>query len=108
MSDTEEFDYQNYMRKNLPDPTQIRRGPGPRSKRREAAKEQITIRIDQDILEQFKQLVPNGQGYQSLINQALRDWLAAQGVKELIREELAKVTNKMLSALRKPHESNTN
>jgi uncharacterized protein (DUF4415 family) len=51
-------------------------------------KEKITIRIDQSVLDEFKRLVPEGKGYQNLINQALREWLAAQGVKELVREEL--------------------
>ncbi|MBI4639437.1 MAG: BrnA antitoxin family protein, partial [Candidatus Tectomicrobia bacterium] len=29
----------------------------------------MTIRLDEEVLEQFKQMVPEGQGYQSLINQ---------------------------------------
>lgn len=51
-------------------------------------KQKITIRLDRDLVEAFKALTPNGKGYQLLINQALRDWLTAQSVKEMIREEL--------------------
>jgi uncharacterized protein (DUF4415 family) len=83
-----EFDYQAYMRNNPPDPAKIHRGSQMRERRREMAKARITICIDEDVIEQFKQLVPEGRGYQSLINQALREWLSAQGVKELIRKEL--------------------
>ena len=52
-----------------------------------AKKDRITIRLDQDILKAFKQLAGEG-AYQPLINQALREWLTAQSVKELLREEL--------------------
>jgi uncharacterized protein (DUF4415 family) len=35
-------------------------------------KEQVTLRIDTDILEQFK---ATGNGWQTRINDALRDWI---------------------------------
>jgi uncharacterized protein (DUF4415 family) len=61
-------------------------------------KTRITIRIDDDVLEWFREQVDQAGGgnYQSLINQALRHYM--QGVKEplevtlrrVIREELKK------------------
>ena len=80
-----EFDYHGHMKHSAPDQKKIRRGPQARQRRRETAKSRITIRIDSEVVDQFKQLVPSGQGYQSLMNQALRDWLVAQGVKELLQ-----------------------
>jgi uncharacterized protein (DUF4415 family) len=94
-----DFDYQAYMRQHAPQPEAIRRGPAERDQRREVAKHKITIRIDADILEQFKHLVPQGQGYQSLMNQALREWLLAKGVTELVREELQALTAQMKASL---------
>lgn len=94
------FDYQTYMRQTSPAPTQIQRGAKARHERREMAKSKITIRIDSDILEQFKQMVPDGQGYQSLINHALREWLVAQGIKDLVREELKAMTAQVVASLR--------
>ena len=51
-------------------------------------KQKITIRLDRDLIEAFKGFTPDGKGYQLLINQALRDWLTAQSVKEMLRKEL--------------------
>lgn len=84
-----EPDYQAYMQQTAPNRNK-KSGFQEREARREfkTQKEKITIRIDQSVLDEFKRLVPEGKGYQNLINQALREWLAAQGVKELIREEL--------------------
>jgi uncharacterized protein (DUF4415 family) len=46
---------------------QLRRGPGrPKSER---TKQQVTLRIDRDVLDKFR---ATGEGWQSLINQALR------------------------------------
>jgi uncharacterized protein (DUF4415 family) len=41
-------------------------------------KEIITIRLDADLLAWFRSHVKNGRGYQSEINQALRQYVAAQ------------------------------
>jgi uncharacterized protein (DUF4415 family) len=95
----EDLDYQKHARHASPEPGTIRRGVQDRADRRARAKERITIRIDQDILERFKELAPQGMGYQSLINDALRDWLNAQSVKELIREELEEMAAKVLSVV---------
>ncbi len=94
-----EFDYQVYMKQNPPEPKHMQRGLEGRQKRRGMAKRRITIRIDADILEQFKQMVPDGQGYQSLVNQALREWLMAQSVQELVRDELQALTAKAMACL---------
>lgn len=77
------------------DPARARRGalnPMP------ATKERITIRLDQDILAWFKQQVHNqgGGNYQSLINDALREYIEGHGTLEamlrrVIHEELEPV-----------------
>lgn len=92
-----EFDYKVYTRDNPPDAAQMNRGSEARSRRRELAKTRITIRIDEEIVEQFKQMTPDGRGYQSLINQALREWLAAQGIKELLQAELPAIVSQAVS-----------
>lgn len=94
-----EFDYQTYMRENAPDPSQIHRGLDARQKRREVAKTRIAIRVDAEIIEQFKQMLPEGRGYQSLINQALREWLDAQGVKALLKAELPDILSEAVSEI---------
>ena len=40
-------------------------------------KKQLTLRLDADVVEFFKHLTPNGGGYQTSINQALRDYVKA-------------------------------
>ncbi len=77
------------------DPARARRGalnPMP------ATKERITIRLDQDILAWFKQQVheQGGGNYQSLINDALREYIDGHGALEamlrrVIHEELEPV-----------------
>jgi len=94
------FDYQTYVQHTTPDPGQLQRGTKARHRRRDMAKSKITIRIDTDVLEQFKQMVPDGQGYQRLINHALREWLVAQGIKDLVREELKAMTAQVVASLR--------
>lgn len=68
-----------------------------RSRQLTAKKNRITIRLDQDILAGFRELAGDG-AYQPLINQALRDWLTAQSVKELIREELTALISEHLTS----------
>ena len=94
-----EFDYQAYMKENAPNPAKIRRGLDALRAKKEAVKTKLTIRIDEDVIQQFRDLTPEGRGYQSLINQALREWLAAQDVKELIRQELAVIVDKAISSI---------
>lgn len=71
-----------------PNKNSISRGPQQRKQRlQEATKTKISIRIDEDILQQFKTLA-EGKGYQALINQALREWLVVNGLKEFLREDV--------------------
>jgi uncharacterized protein (DUF4415 family) len=84
----QEFDYQAYIKQYPPDSTKIQRGNEARRRRFEAAAIKRAVRIDEDILEQFRQLTPEGQECERFINQALREWLSATSVKELVREEL--------------------
>lgn len=48
---------------------QFRRGPG--RPQGSGKKEQVTLRLDAEILEQFR---ATGNGWQTRINDALRDW----------------------------------
>ena len=95
-----EFDYQTYTRQNPPDAEKIQWGPEARRQRREMAKSKITIRIDPDILEQFKQMVPEGQGYQRLINQALREWLMTRDMRDVVRQELKTMSAQLIAAVK--------
>ncbi len=64
-------------------------------------KTRITIRLDQDILEWFKNKVheAGGGNYQTLINQALREYiqyrggLLAETLRRVIKEELAEANS---------------
>ena len=57
-------------------------------------KERITIRLDPDIIQWFKDQVRGGGNYQSLINDALRHHVQRQGeplestLRRIIREEM--------------------
>ena len=39
-------------------------------------KQQLTLRIDADVIAWFKSHTPNGEGYQTRINRALREYVA--------------------------------
>jgi len=94
-----EFDYKTFMKEGTLDPSEINRGPGARQKRREVGKTRITIRIDEEIIKKFKKIAPGGRGYQSLINIALREWLAAQGVKELVSNKISEVVDQAVVSI---------
>ena len=65
------------------------RGPEARDQRRRAAlKQRVTIRLDAEVIEQFKALAPDGRGYQGLINQALREWLVAGSLSKIVESEI--------------------
>ncbi len=60
-----------------------------------SAKERITIRLDRDILDWFRDRVHGGGNYQTLINEALREHIARQSgadlestLRRVLREEL--------------------
>ncbi len=61
-------------------------------------KTRITIYLDDDVIDAYRQMADNaGRGYQTLINQALRETLAkksmpvdAKTLRRILREELKK------------------
>lgn len=78
------------MRKEY-DPSDAKRGPVLKS----PGKERITVLLDQDILAAFRKRVSDtGRGYQTAINQALRDYLHTVALettlRRVVREELRK------------------
>jgi len=87
-TDKQEFDYYTYMKTHEPDVSQVHRGTDARKQRFEEAILKGRVRIDDDILKQFQQRIPEGESYQESINHALREWLSAQSIKELVRDEL--------------------
>lgn len=100
MSTTTEFDYPGHVRSEVVDRAELTRGPEARSRRHAgAAKERVTIRLDSDVVESFKELTGDaqGKGYQSLMNQALREWLTARGLPEMLREEVRRVLREELA-----------
>ena len=94
------FDYKEFMKRGKIDQSTISQGTLARQKRREAAKTRITIRIDKEIIEQFRLLVPEGRGYQSLINVALREWLTARGVRELVHNKINEVVDHAVASIK--------
>jgi uncharacterized protein (DUF4415 family) len=92
------FDYQAWMRETPPDPTKIHRGTAERERRRAAAMLQRAVRIDEDLLKEFRQLATEGQSYEQLINQALREWLFAKGMQGLVRAEIQQAVQQSRSA----------
>lgn len=81
-------DYHAFMRDTSPDPKKISDRTHRLQRQQASLKTKISIRIDADLLDDFKRLARDNAPYQSLINRALRDWLAKQSLKELLREEL--------------------
>lgn len=57
----------------------IRRARGQEKK---PAKEQVAVHLDQDVLGAFR---AGGPGWQTRLNAALKEWLAAQPVKRKVR-----------------------
>ncbi len=100
-----ELDYPAFFRENPPDPAKIQRGVEAREQRRKAATPKTVVGIDDDIIAEFKQLVPDEQEYRRLINQALREWLIAKDVKNLVRAELQHVVRQALSLIESKVES---
>ncbi len=95
----EDFDYQTYTRDNPPDPAKIQRGYEARRQRLEAARSRSAIQIDEDLVARFRQITPESQSYERVINQALREWLTARDMKELIRGELRQMVQQTLSSM---------
>jgi uncharacterized protein (DUF4415 family) len=42
-------------------------------------KKQLTLRLDADLIDWFKTHAPNGEGYQTSINSALREYVSQRG-----------------------------
>lgn len=42
-------------------------------------KQQLTLRVDADVIAWFKEHAPNGEGYQTNINRALREYVESHG-----------------------------
>ena len=99
------FDYQAYTRETPPDPAKIRRGTADRQQRFNAAMMKLAVRIDEDVLERFRQLAAGGQSCERLINQALREWLSAGDVKELVRAEIQRAVRESLPSAQVEAES---
>ena len=59
----------------------LRRARGPN---KQPTKEQVAIRLDQDVLGAFR---AGGPGWQTRVNAALKEWLAAQPVKRKTRAQ---------------------
>ena len=65
---------------------------------RQRGKTRITIHIDDDVLETFRERADAaGRGYQTMINEALREYLGRSGarvdadtIRRIVREELRK------------------
>jgi hypothetical protein len=55
------FDYQAYTRETPPDPAKILRGTAERQRRFDMGMTQLSVRLDEDVLEQFRQLTAEGQ-----------------------------------------------
>jgi uncharacterized protein (DUF4415 family) len=104
-----EIDYEEFLKNNKPDSSKVRRGLQSRQERRkehlETEKQKITIRLDTEVIESFKQLAPNGRGYQRLINQALHEWLNAKGVNELLEKKIEDLVGEAISSIREAVES---
>ena len=101
------FDYQAYVKETPPVAMRIQRGTDARRQRFEAALRMYAVRIDEDILERFQQMVPQGQGCERQINQALREWLFVRDVKELVRAELQQAVHQAFSSIQVGEEAPT-
>ena len=104
MNTTEEDDaavYIAYFKDHDPDPAKIRRGPELFEERRrrmeEAAAKRPTVRLDEDVAKELQPLMNEGQTYNQVVNQALREWLVAKEMKELVREELQEAFRQAIS-----------
>ena len=92
-----DFDYPVYIRDNPPDLTKIISAQEANQRRREIGKNRTIVAVDTEIVEQFRAMVQDGRNHRELINQALREWLAAQGGKELLQGELPAILSQAMS-----------
>lgn len=102
-SDDEELEELEERAREVPDERDsLGRGPEVlRDRLREASeqKEQLTIRLDADIVAQFKELAGPDGSYQTLVNRALREWLETGGLRGLLREEIEAIRDDIVREL---------
>jgi hypothetical protein len=60
------FDYPAYTRETPPDPSKILRGTAERQRRFDAVMSRLSVRVDEDVFEQFRQLTTEGQNVERL------------------------------------------
>jgi uncharacterized protein (DUF4415 family) len=70
-----------------------------RAERVAAPKARVTARFDEDVVEEFKELAGEGS-YQALMNHALRQWLEARSVTQMVREELRSELDELKKSLK--------
>lgn len=98
MSTKDDAAFEADLKEMMPHEERLVNSQQARAARRSAAsaKQRITIRVDEDILVEFKELAGDDGNYQTLINHALRQWLEARGLKEMLREELPSLLERAL------------
>jgi uncharacterized protein (DUF4415 family) len=66
-------------------------------------KTRITIRLDNDVIEHFQAIVDRAGGgnYQTLINDALREYIRGSRLEKLVRQAVRKEVEAMKEALLK-------
>ena len=82
------FDYPAFVKNNPPNPENIRRGIAARERRVEAVMKRPVVRVETEIFSRFQEIAAPGQTAEQIINLALREWLSAKDLKEMIRGEL--------------------
>ncbi len=85
----EDYDYQAHLREQEPDPAKIRTHEEREQEMRQVGKRRINLYVGSDVIEGFK-AAAGGRRWQTLMAEALSEWLTAQSVKELVREEVAR------------------
>ncbi len=70
---------------------------------REPGKTRVTIRLDNDVLEHFMSTVERAGGgnYQTLINEALREYIRGTRLETVVREAVRKEVRAVTQALEK-------
>jgi len=97
-ADDEEVDYQTNLREQGPVPEQIRTYDQRQKHMRQVGKHRINLYVDKDVIDGFK-AASGGRRWQTLMADALREWLTAQSVKELVREEVSREIAELRAAV---------
>lgn len=104
----EELEMLEQEYKKVPDERKTS-GRGPevlREQLKQAAqrKTQLTMRLDADIVERFKELSGPEGSYQTLMNRALHEWLEAQSVGRLLQPQL-EVLGQLIARIERQEQS---